>query len=231
LQSKIIIALDFPKAELALAFAEKLDPTLCKLKIGLEMYTAFGQSLVKQLMTMGFDIFLDLKFHDIPNTVGAACAKAAELGVWMTNVHALGGLAMMQAAKKAVEGSPIFLTAVTILTSHHADDLQQIGIQRALLDQIQVLTQLAIQAELHGIVCSAQEVKELGKRLHLPAPFLFITPGIRPVWSKTNDQQRIVTPAQAQANGAQYLVIGRPITRASQPQQALNTILSELAKL
>ena len=229
MSSTVIIALDFQQQIDALQFVEKLDPKACKLKVGLEMFTAFGQPFVRQLMGLGFDIFLDLKFHDIPNTVAAACRKVAEMNVWMTNVHGLGGLKMMQSAGAAIRevGSKTHLIAVTILTSHEQSDLTGIGIDHEIDKQVVRLAHLADQAQLDGIVCSAQEV-EILKQTSLRDDFLFVTPGIRPAWAAKGDQRRIMTPARAQSIGAQHLVIGRPITQAADPMKALHDIQFEL---
>lgn len=229
MRSEIIVALDFAQEKKALALVEQLEPTMCKLKVGLEMFSAFGRDFVQQLQRLGFDLFLDLKFHDIPATVAAACKKVAELDLWMTNVHALGGFAMMQAAKQAIceVGSSTRLIAVTMLTSHQQSDLSKIGLHQSIEKQVTQLAALAIQAELDGVVCSAQEVQLL-KQAQLGEQCLFVTPGIRPAWSAVDDQKRIMTPAQAQAIGAQYLVIGRPITGAKDPMHALTRIRTEL---
>lgn len=225
----IIIALDFPSEKKALQFVECLDPMKCKLKVGLEMYTAFGQRFVQQLMVMGFDIFLDLKLHDIPNTVAAACRKIAELDVWMTNVHAFGGPAMMHAAKQAIDavGSKTALIAVTVLTSHQQSDMPLLGIQNSIDDQVAQLALLAHDSGLDGIVCSAREVAILKQSYGLQK-FMYVTPGIRPLWAVAGDQQRIMTPSQAQAIGIQYLVIGRPITDSDDPMAAFARICDEL---
>lgn len=226
--SRIIVALDFSKESDALQLVDQLDPQACKLKVGLEMFTAFGAPFVRQLRSRQFDIFLDLKFHDIPNTVAGACRQVAELGVWMTNVHALGGLAMMQSARKAIDdvGSSTRLIAVTVLTSHADHDLRRVGVESALEDQVQRLAALTAEAGLDGVVCSAREVAAL--RQNLPEGFDFVTPGIRPQWSALNDQQRIMTPLEAVQQGASYLVIGRPITIAPSPMDALARIQAEL---
>ncbi len=231
--SKIIIALDFATEKAALELVDQLDPALCRLKVGLEMYTAFGRSFVQNLMSKGFEIFLDLKFHDIPNTVAAACRQAADIGVWMTNVHALGGLKMMQAAKKAVDEvqSGTQLIAVTILTSHHQSDLPLIGVNDSVDTQVARLAKLTNEAGLDGIVCSAQEVAMLKSQHNLGDKFVYVTPGIRPEWAATGDQQRIMTPAKALTAGSSYLVIGRPITDVANPMEALQKIQSEIATL
>ena len=221
----IIIALDFASKEAALNLIEQLDPKACRLKIGHEMFTAFGFSFVKQVMGMGFDVFLDLKFHDIPNTVAAACKKVAEHNVWMTNVHGLGGLKMMQAAQQAIEsvGSNTQLIAVTVLTSHGAEDLPAFGLTEPVTTHVQQLAGLAELAGLKGIVCSAQDIQALPK-----SERVYVTPGIRPTWAASGDQSRIMTPVAAQAAGSSHLVIGRPITASTDPMGALNKIQQEL---
>ena len=203
---------------------------MCRLKVGKEMFTLFGPQLVKDIHDRGFDLFLDLKFHDIPNTVAKAVAAAAELGVWMTNVHASGGLAMMEAAKKALlpygDKAPM-LIAVTVLTSMSDDDLKLLGINVPAFEHVQRLAKLTQQAGLDGVVCSAQEATAL-KSL-LGQDFKLVTPGIRPVGSDAGDQHRVMTPPQAIAAGSDYLVIGRPITKAADPLAALQAIHQSLA--
>jgi len=224
---KIIVALDYADANSALKLVEQLDPTLCRLKIGKELFTAAGPKLVEQLVQANFGVFLDLKFHDIPNTVAKACAAASQLGIWMLNVHASGGLEMMQAAKEAVknsENSPI-LIAVTVLTSMNQQTLNQIGIHTDLTTHVQNLAKLTKQAGLDGVVCSALEANML--RTEMGNDFCLVTPGIRPANVNQDDQSRVVTPADALKNGASYLVIGRPITKASSPLKALETIYQE----
>jgi len=228
---RIVVALDFPSADDALHFCERFQPGMCRLKVGFELYTAAGPALVEKLVAKGFDVFLDLKFHDIPNTVGQACAAAARLGVWMLNVHALGGRTMMQVAREAVEKSarrPL-LIGVTILTSHSADDLREIGLAGDPESQVLRLAQLARASGLDGVVCSAQEAVRLRKELG--SEFCLVTPGIRPLGSAAGDQQRVMTPAQAIQAGANYLVIGRPITQATDPIGILTAINHELALL
>lgn len=225
--SRLIIALDFPNASTALAFVKPLSPNQCKLKVGFELFVAAGPDFVRQLVQQGFDVFLDLKFHDIPNTVAKACAAASQLGIWMLNVHASGGLEMMQAAKEAVknsENSPI-LIAVTVLTSMNQQTLNQIGIHTDLTTHVQNLAKLTKQAGLDGVVCSALEANML--RTEMGNDFCLVTPGIRPANVNQDDQSRVVTPADALTNGASYLVIGRPITKASSPLKALETIYQE----
>ncbi|MDT3297186.1 orotidine-5'-phosphate decarboxylase [Shewanella sp. SP2S2-6] len=226
----ILVALDYDNKNHALQLIEKLDPNMCRLKVGKEMFTLFGPQLVKDIHDRGFDLFLDLKFHDIPNTVAKAVAAAAELGVWMTNVHASGGLAMMEAAKKALlpygDKAPM-LIAVTVLTSMSDDDLKLLGINVPAFEHVQRLAKLTQQAGFDGVVCSAQEATAL-KSL-LGQDFKLVTPGIRPVGSDAGDQHRVMTPPQAIAAGSDYLVIGRPITKAADPLAALQAIHQSLA--
>jgi orotidine-5'-phosphate decarboxylase len=228
--SKIIVALDYADAASATALVDRLDPTLCKLKVGKELFTAAGPAFVESLVKRNYDVFLDLKFHDIPNTVAKACQVAANLGVWMLNVHASGGLAMMQAAREVLdktfgERSPL-LIAVTVLTSMDEGTLQSLGIQRSLQAHVLALATLTQQAGLNGVVCSAQEASML--KQSLGADFCLVTPGIRPNDANQDDQTRIVTPEQALSLGAHYLVIGRPITQAPDPLVALNTIIKNI---
>jgi orotidine-5'-phosphate decarboxylase len=229
--SKIVVALDYQEAKQAFALVNQLDPALCKLKVGKELFTATGPSFVEQLVAKQFDVFLDLKFHDIPNTVSKACEAAAKLGVWMLNVHACGGSAMMQAALEGVNKgssnahSP-YLIAVTVLTSMNQAALSEIGIETSVAQQVLKLAKLTEKSGLHGVVCSAQEATLL--RQHISQDFLLVTPGIRPSFASQDDQSRIVTPHQALALGANYLVIGRPITQAKDPLGALSLILQEI---
>lgn len=225
---KVIVALDFPSAREALAFVDKVDPISCRLKVGFELYVAAGPALVETLVQRGFDIFLDLKFHDIPNTVASVCRVAAGLGVWMMNVHASGGLAMMQAAREAIgvaERRP-YLIAVTVLTSMDRDDLAGLGIDRSPAEQALFLAGLTQAAGLDGVVCSAQEAAAMRDRYG--DAFLRVTPGIRPASAEVGDQKRVMTPAAAVHAGASYLVIGRPVTRAEEPQAVLDGINREL---
>ncbi|MDQ7017476.1 MAG: orotidine-5'-phosphate decarboxylase [Gammaproteobacteria bacterium] len=217
----VIVALDYPSAESALAFVAKLEPKLCRLKVGKELFTRAGPKLVSQLVEQGYDVFLDLKYHDIPNTTAAACRAAADLGVWMMNVHALGGSRMMLAAQEALDKSsqtPL-LIAVTILTSMQQHDLQELGISDAPAKMVQRLAGLAQQSGLDGVVCSAQEASVL--RQQCGEGFSLTTPGIRPAGADVGDQKRVMTPAEALQAGSDYLVIGRPITQAADPYQAL----------
>lgn len=226
--SRIIVALDFSKEADALALVERLDPSRCRLKVGKEMFTRNGPQLVEKLVAKGYDVFLDLKFHDIPNTVAGACRSAAELGVWMINVHALGGKRMMEAACEALDKSATrpLLIAVTILTSMGEQDIAQIGLLGTPADNVKRLAQLAQESGLDGVVCSPKEVALL--RETVSADFRLVTPGIRPAWSEKGDQLRITTPADAIRLGSDYLVIGRPITAADDPLQALGLIEKEL---
>lgn len=227
--SRVIVALDVPTTEEALAIAARLDPSRCRLKVGKELFTAAGPGLVEKLSGAGFEIFLDLKFHDIPNTVASACRSAARLGVWMVNVHALGGRAMLQAAREALEAVPRrpLLIGVTVLTSMSEADLREVGIPAAPLDAVSRLAALTQACGLDGVVCSAQEGPML--RTQVRADFKLVTPGIRPAGAGSDDQQRITTPAQAVRGGSDYLVIGRPIVRAADPLAALDAINAEIA--
>lgn len=225
---KIVVALDYADAASALKLVDRLDPTLCRLKVGKELFTASGPQFVETLVTKDFGVFLDLKFHDIPNTVSKACEAASRLGVWMLNVHASGGLSMMQAAKEgvALSGHSPLLIAVTVLTSMDQATLDQVGVSATLQDQVLNLAMLTQRAGLHGVVCSAQEAPML--RQELGAGFCLVTPGIRPATASLDDQNRVVTPAKALTLGASYLVIGRPITQAADPLKALQAIQQEI---
>jgi orotidine-5'-phosphate decarboxylase len=226
---RVIVALDCPNAKEALALAGRLDPALCRVKVGAELYTAAGPALVEKLQHAGFGVFLDLKFHDIPNTVAGACLAAADLGVWMINVHALGGRAMMEAARAALarrRAAPR-LVAVTLLTSIGAADMREIGLGGDPGEAVSRLARLAQACGLDGAVCSAQESSAL--RRQLGAQFCLVTPGIRPEGAAGDDQKRVATPRQAIAGGADYLVIGRPIARAPDPLAALRAINAEIA--
>jgi len=228
---KVFVALDFSSAQEALTLVEKLSPTECGLKVGKELFTATGPSLVRELAKKNFHIFLDLKFHDIPNTVSRATASAADLGVWMINVHASGGHAMMEAASQALQNrgkdKPL-LTAVTVLTSLSESDLKAVGIQCSLMAQVSALATLAAESGLDGVVCSAQEATML--RQERGKSFVLVTPGIRLAETKTQDDQvRVVTPRQALQNGSDYLVIGRPITQAADPMAILRTINEDIS--
>jgi len=227
---RVILALDFPDAGAALALAGRLDPGACRLKVGKELFTAAGPGLIEKLQRSGFSVFLDLKFHDIPSTVASACAAAADLGVWMMNVHASGGRPMMEAARAALANrhtSPR-LVAVTVLTSIGAADMKEIGLAGDPQDAATRLARLAQAAGLDGVVCSAREARELRRRFG--PQFLLVTPGIRPAGAATDDQQRVATPRQALADGVDYLVIGRPITRAPDPAAALREINADITQ-
>lgn len=227
---RVIVALDYPEAAPALAMASRLDPQSCRLKVGKELYTAAGPSLVEKLRGSGFEVFLDLKYHDIPNTVAAACAAAANLGVWMVNVHAMGGRAMMAAAREALERHPRRprLVAVTVLTSLAGPDLAEVGFADDARAGVSRLARLAQACGLDGVVCSPQEAPVL--REQCGRDFTLVTPGVRPATAAKDDQQRIATPRQAIAGGADYIVIGRPVTRAPDPLAALRAVLDEIAK-
>jgi orotidine-5'-phosphate decarboxylase len=226
---RVIVALDFASADAALAFAQRITPQSCRVKVGKELFTAAGPALVEKLTQRGFDIFLDLKFHDIPNTVAGACKVAAQLGVWMLNVHALGGRAMLEAARDAVAASRQRpkLIAVTLLTSMAAGDLADIGIAGDPAAAALKLAQLAQASGLDGVVCSAQEARLLKRECG--GKFVLVTPGIRPAHGARDDQQRVMTPAAAIAAGADYLVIGRTVTQASDPAAVLDTINREIS--
>jgi orotidine-5'-phosphate decarboxylase len=226
--SPVIVALDFPGAAAAMEFSRRLDPMRCRVKVGKELFTAAGPGLVEALQRQGFDVFLDLKFHDIPNTVVGACRAATALGIWMLNVHALGGRTMMRAARDALEGAarrPL-LTAVTILTSLSASDLPEVGLSGTPEENVVRLATLARNAGLDGVVCSAQEASAL--RSALGDDVVLVTPGIRMADEATGDQSRVVTPRAAIAAGADYLVVGRPVTRAPDPNDALTRILQDI---
>jgi len=226
---RVIVALDYPDARSAAELASRLDPELCRLKVGKELYTAAGPSLIEKLRASGFGVFLDLKFHDIPSTVAGACVAAAELDVWMINVHALGGRAMMEAAREALSrrSAPPKLVAVTVLTSMGVTDMEEIGLAGGPQEAVLRLARLTQACGLDGVVCSAQETGAL--RRQLGGEFCLVTPGIRPAGSAQDDQERVATPRQAIAGGADYLVIGRPITRAADPLAALREICLEIA--
>lgn len=223
--SKIIVALDYEKEAEALALVDQIDPSLCRLKVGKEMFTTLGINFVKQLHQRNFDVFLDLKYHDIPNTVARAVRSAADLGVWMVDLHASGGLRMMEEAKKILEpygkDAPL-LIAVTVLTSMEDLDLLQIGINASPMEQVLRLAHLTQRAGLDGVVCSPQEVEIL--RNACGEEFKLVTPGIRPIGADFGDQRRVMTPTAAIRAGSDYLVIGRPITQADNPAEVLRSI-------
>jgi orotidine-5'-phosphate decarboxylase len=224
---KIIIALDFKDQATTMALVDQLNPQLCRLKVGKELFVRCGPSLVELLINKGFDVFLDLKFHDIPNTVAAACQAAAEMGIWMVNVHASGGRKMMQAAREAIQQcqhQPL-LIAVTILTSLTREDIAETGLDIEPKDQVLRLAKLTKDSGLDGVVCSPQEAASLKQQLG--KDFCLVTPGIRPAGSEVGDQQRIMTPSKALEAGSDYLVIGRPITASADPMKALMDISQE----
>lgn len=226
--TRIILALDYADSASALALVKKLNSEDCRLKVGLELYTAAGNDFVRELVDRGFDVFLDLKFHDIPSTVARTCNVAASLGVWMINVHTLGGPAMMMAAREAINDcsrQPL-LIGVTILTSHDHKELVSIGIDGDPTSAVSRLARAAQESGLDGVVCSPHETSRL--RSDLGADFKLITPGVRPPGSKTDDQKRIMTPIEAITHGSDYLVIGRPITQADDPVKALELINQSL---
>jgi len=226
--SPIIVALDFPAEKPALELATCLKNTDCTLKVGKELFTRAGPIFIEKLHQLGFDVFLDLKYHDIPNTVAKACQAASELGVWMLNVHAWGASQMMLAAREAVDKfqqKPL-LIAVTVLTSLQQSDLTELGINTSPQETVLNLAKLTHSSGLDGVVCSPQEIQILRK--NLPTDFQLVTPGIRPAGSALNDQKRTLTPAEALQAGSNYLVIGRPITAAPDPLLALQNIMEEL---
>ncbi len=224
MSSKLIVALDFPSAEQALNFVKQLSAERCKLKVGFELFVAAGPDFVKQLVDQGYDVFLDLKFHDIPNTVASACRSAASLGVWMMNVHASGSDKMMTAAKQALleVDSPAKLIAVTVLTSMDKEQLALSNVSLTPEDQVKSLAQLTQNSGLDGVVCSAQEAKIL--RETLGKDFLLVTPGIRPQGADIGDQSRVMTPAAASRAGVSYIVVGRPITQSANPLDVIDQI-------
>ncbi|PAJ72908.1 orotidine-5'-phosphate decarboxylase [Pseudoalteromonas sp. NBT06-2] len=222
---KVLIALDYASEDDAINFVKQLSPSQCRLKIGKEMFTYFGPQFVKKLIDLDFDIFLDLKFHDIPNTVAKAVTAAAKMGVWMVNVHASGGPQMMAKAKEALvefgDKAPL-LIAVTVLTSMDDEELTRLGVNKTPADQVLYLAKLAKESGLDGVVCSAQEAQSLKQQLG--ADFKLITPGIRPAGTDAGDQKRIMTPKKAIDSGSDYLVIGRPITQSVDPVKILDEI-------
>jgi orotidine-5'-phosphate decarboxylase len=225
---RVIVALDFPDAGAALAAAGRLDPALCRVKVGKELFVSAGPAIVGQLHERGFEVFLDLKFHDIPNTVAGACRAAARLGVWMLNVHASGGSAMMRAAREAVAAfpRPPLLIGVTVLTSLSDAELGEVGFAGSAADNVARLARLAASSGLDGVVCSAEEAAML--REALGAGFVTVTPGIRLAGGAKGDQSRVVTPEDAVRLGAHYLVIGRPVTQAADPAATLQSIVRSL---
>ena len=226
--SPLIIALDYASLDAALCMADRLDPSRCRLKVGKELFTRSGPDVIDALHGRGFEIFLDLKFHDIPNTVAGAVQAAAEQGVWMVNVHASGGRRMMTAARERLDnqGLATHLIAVTVLTSMETADLAEVGVEASAADQVERLAALARDSGMDGVVCSAQEASRL--RAHCGDDFLKVTPGIRPSFAVAGDQRRVMTPADAMAAGSTHLVVGRPVTQADEPMAALAAIEREL---
>ena len=227
-EPRVIVALDFADLGPARELVRRLDPTLCRLKVGKEMYTRYGPHFVEELIKAGYEVFLDLKFHDIPNTVAAACAAAADLGVWMINVHASGGRKMMEAARErlAVASHRPLLIAVTVLTSMGEADVREVGYSGTPEANVLRLAALAHGAGLDGVVCSAREAAAI--RAAEGAGFLLVTPGVRPPTASADDQQRVMTPADAIAAGADYLVVGRPVTKSPDPLGVLREISAQV---
>ncbi len=242
ISSPVVVALDYATQADAIAMAQRLNPAECRVKVGKELFTSAGPQVVEALHKLGFEVFLDLKFHDIPNTCAKAVGAAADLGVWMVNVHASGGRRMMEAARNelAKKTHQPLLIGVTVLTSMERADLAELGLDIDPQVQVERLARLTQSSGLDGVVCSAQEValinglarqvSELSRQSVAPSdkPFLTVTPGIRPAGSEQGDQRRIMTPQQAQAAGVSYMVIGRPITQAADPAKACEQILTSL---
>ncbi len=229
---RIVVALDFPDRKSALSLVDQLSPEHCRLKVGKQLFTAAGPELVRELVQRGYDIFLDLKFHDIPNTVAFACRAAADLGVWMLNVHALGGKSMLEAAADAVKDStqprPL-LIAVTLLTSLDQIDIETIGLRGSVQENVTRLAKLTADSGLDGVVCSAQEATILKQTMG--EEFVLVTPGIRLQDTRSDDQVRVVTPTDAISHGSDYLVVGRPITSAPDPMNVLQKINEEIRRV
>lgn len=227
--SPLIIALDYASLDAALCMADRLDPSCCRVKVGKELFTRSGPAVLEALHGRGFEVFLDLKFHDIPNTVAGAVQAAAEQGVWMVNVHAGGGGRMMEAAKQRLVQQDLStrLIAVTVLTSMGGEDLAEVGVTATPAEQVERLAALARDSGMDGVVCSAREAARL--RTLCGDDFLKVTPGIRPATAEAGDQRRVMTPSEAMAAGSTHLVIGRPVTQADDPMAALAAIEAELA--
>lgn len=225
---RVIVALDFASAPEATAFVNTVSPARCRLKVGLELFTAAGPDFVRGLVTRGFKVFLDLKFHDIPNTVEQTCRQALTLGVDMLTVHCLGGPTMLAAARRGVGDGPgrPRVVGVTLLTSHGIEEVRAIGLDEDIEQRTRALAELAQTAGLDGIVCAPTEAREMRRRFG--PGFLLVTPGIRPAGNAPDDQRRVLTPAEAIARGADLLVIGRPITRAADPAASLAVIEREI---
>lgn len=228
--SPIIVAFDFASEEEALRMADELDPSLCRAKVGKELFTRCGPSVVRQLIDRGYDVFLDLKFHDIPNTVAAAVKVAADMGVWMITVHASGGRRMLQQARDALQdfaGNRPLLVAVTLLTSLDDSDPNELGIAASAYEQVQRMMNLSRECGLDGVVCSAHEAARL--RAACGPEFLLVTPGIRQANEPQSDQKRALSAREAAAAGSSYLVVGRPITRNAQPLQTLRAMIADIS--
>lgn len=230
MSSQLIVALDFDNEIDALNLVDKLAPNTCILKVGSELFTLFGTQFVTQLIERKFKVFLDLKFHDIPNTVSKACKACADLGVWMMNVHASGGVNMLQAARKAIDSYGVnrpLLIAVTVLTSFNQNELTAIGIDIPIIEHVKKLAILAKESGLDGVVCSAYEVQVIKNVCE--APFITVTPGIRLDINSKDDQSRVMTPRQAIEKGSDYLVVGRPVTHAADPEKVVAEILKDMS--
>ncbi len=231
MQSSVIVALDFDTQAEALALAGQLDPQLCRLKVGSTLFTQSGPAILNALQELGFDVFLDLKFHDIPQQVAGACKQAAKLGVWMVTVHCAGGLDMLRAARAALEGfsgrKPL-IVGVTILTSLSSEDLSQLGYACGLIEIVERYAKLAESAGLDGVVCSAAEAKIV--RESSRKDFLLVTPGIRLATDNNDDQKRVMTPRKAFEFGSNYIVVGRSITHNPKPLEALKKIIAEFSR-
>ncbi|MFD2230743.1 orotidine-5'-phosphate decarboxylase [Alkalimarinus sediminis] len=226
--SPVIVALDYHSKADALVMADKLDPSQCRVKVGKELFTLCGPEILEELHKRDFEVFLDLKFHDIPNTTTKAVQAAADLGVWMVNVHASGGRRMMESCREGLEKyrTPPKLIAVTVLTSMERQDLSDIGLDVEPMEHVKRLAKLTSDAGLDGVVCSAQEVTAI--REICPESFNLVTPGIRPMSADRGDQKRVMTPEEAVSAGSDYLVIGRPITQAQDPLKSLEEIVATL---
>ena len=227
MENRIIIPLDFNYSQ-AINIAKTLDPNICRLKVGSQLFTSSGPKVIKELHSLGFDIFLDLKFHDIPNTVHESVKSAADLGVWMVNVHASGGSKMLEASNKALLGyeNPPLLIGVTVLTSLSEEEIKEIGL-KGIQGQVIQLAGLVKDNGLDGVVCAASDTTAIKSKFG--EDFLAVTPGIRPANSDTNDQSRVATPSEAIKNGSDYLVIGRPVTGSKNPKDALEKIYKEIS--
>ncbi len=225
---KLIVALDVPNLKEAERLVKTLSPVVQVFKIGKELFTSEGPRVVEMVHSHKAKVFLDLKFHDIPNTVGAACASAARLGVFMLNVHALGGSAMLKEAvrtTKTIIGAPLLL-GVTVLTSLSDDDLEEVGIHHTAKDEVSLLTRLCESCGLNGVVASGNEIDIVKKAAQ--KGFVIVTPGVRPLWAALGDQKRVMTPKEALEKGADFIIVGRPVTQSPKPLEAAKRILGEL---